>query len=233
MFRDRLAVSLLLTIPILYFSPQIQEWFGYEAISFPGSEWVTPVLATILYLYGGGPFLQGAVREWRRRQPGMMTLIAIAITVSYIYSVAVTLGLSGDDFYWELATLIDVMLLGHWIEMRSVVAASSALDELAALVPDEAHVVEDDGSIVDVPVSDLHGGERVVIRPGEQVPIDGEVIEGHSSVNEAFLTGESRPVSKEPGSEVVAGGINGQGALTAVVTRTGEKTTMSQILRLV
>ncbi len=233
MFRDRLLVSLLLTVPILYFSPQIQEWFGYEAITFPGSTWVTPVLATMLYLYGGGPFLQGAVREWRRRQPGMMTLIAIAITVSYTYSVAVTLGLSGDDFYWELATLIDVMLLGHWIEMRSVVAASSALDELAALVPDEAHVVQDDGSIVDVPVSDLHGGERVVIRPGEQVPIDGEVIEGHSSVDEAFLTGESRPVSKEPGSEVVAGGINGQGALTAVVTRTGEKTTMSQILRLV
>jgi Cu2+-exporting ATPase len=233
MFRDRLLVSLLLTVPILYFSPQIQEWFGYEAITFPGSTWVTPVLATMLYLYGGGPFLQGAVREWRRRQPGMMTLIAIAITVSYTYSVAVTLGLSGDDFYWELATLIDVMLLGHWIEMRSVVAASSALDELAALVPDEAHVVQEDGSIVDVPVSDLHGGERVVIRPGEQVPIDGEVIEGHSAVDEAFLTGESRPVSKEPGSEVVAGGINGQGALTAVVTRTGEKTTMSQILRLV
>jgi Cu2+-exporting ATPase len=233
MFRDRLLISLLLTVPILYFSPQIQEWFGYEAVTFPGSAWVTPVLATILYLYGGGPFLQGAVREWRRRQPGMMTLIAIAITVSYTYSVAVTLGLSGDDFYWELATLIDVMLLGHWIEMRSVVAASSALDELAALVPDEAHVVQDDGSIVDVPVSDLHGGERVVIRPGEQIPIDGEVIEGHSSVDEAFLTGESRPVSKEPGSEVVAGGINGQGALTAVVTRTGEKTTMSQILRLV
>ena len=233
MFRNRIFVSLLLTVPILYFSPQIQDWFNYEAITFPGSEWVAPVLATVLYLYGGGPFLEGAWREWRRRKPGMMTLIAVAITVAYAYSIAVSLGFPGDDFYWELATLIDIMLLGHWMEMRAVVAASSALEELAALVPNEAHLLQDDGSLVDVPVSELSEGQRVLIRPGEQVPIDGEVVEGRSSVNESFLTGESKPVSKEPGAEVVAGGINGEGTLTVAVTRTGDETTMSQIMRLV
>jgi Cu2+-exporting ATPase len=233
MFRDRLLVSLLLTVPILYFSPQIQEWFGYEALSFPGSEWITPILATVLFFYGGGPFLKGAALEWRFRRPGMMTLIAVAITVAYTFSVAVTLGFPGDDFYWELATLIDVMLLGHWIEMRSVVSASSALDELAAMVPEVAHRVESDGSIVDVAVADLDIGQRFVIRPGEQVPVDGDVLEGHSSMSEAFLTGESKPVSKRPGSEVVSGAINGKGVLTAAVTRTGDDTTLSQIMRLV
>ncbi len=233
MFRNRFFVSVLLTIPLLYFSPQIQEWLGYEAVSFTGSTWVSPILASALFFYGGGPFLTGAWREWKRRQPGMMTLITIAITVAYAYSIGVSLGFPGDDFYWELATLIDIMLLGHWMEMRAVVASASALEELAALVPDEAHLVGDDGSIVDVPVSGLHEGQRVLIRPGEQVPIDGEVVEGRSSVNEAFLTGESRPVSKEPGDEVIAGGINGEGALSAVVTRTGDETTMSQIMRLV
>ena len=233
MFRDRLLVSLLLTVPILYFSPQIQEWFGYEALSFPGSEWITPILATVLFFYGGGPFLKGAALEWRFRRPGMMTLIAVAITVAYSFSVAVSLGFPGDDFYWELATLIDVMLLGHWIEMRSVVSASSALDELAAMVPDVAHRIEDDGSIVDVAVTELAVGQRFVIRPGEQVPVDGDVVEGHSSMSEAFLTGESKPVSKRPGSEVVAGAINGKGVLTAAVTRTGDDTTLSQIMRLV
>ena len=233
MFRDRLWVSLLLTVPILYFSPQIQEWFGYEAAEFPGSEFITPVLATVLYFYGGGPFLTGAIREARVRRPGMMTLITIAITVAYTYSLAVTFGFPGDPFYWELATLIDVMLLGHWLEMRSVVSASSALDELAKLVPSEAHLLNDDGSISDVAVESLSLGDRIVVRPGEQVPIDGDVVEGRSSVDEAFLTGESRPVSKQIGSEVVAGSINGEGALTVGVSRVGDDTTLSQIMRLV
>ena len=233
MFRDRLLFSLVLTIPILYFSAQIQEWFGYEAVSFTGSTWITPVLATVLFFYGGGPFLKGAVREWRDRKPGMMTLIAVAITVAYTYSLAVTFGFPGDDFYWELATLIDVMLLGHWVEMKSVVSASSALDELAAMVPDVAHRVEEDGSVTDVPVSSLEIGQRFVVRPGEQVPVDGDVVEGRSSMNEAFLTGESKPVSKQPGSEIVSGAINGEGALTVAVTRTGDDTTLSQIMRLV
>lgn len=233
MFRDRLLFSLVLTVPILYFSVQIQEWFGYDAIAFPGSGLVTPLLATVLFFYGGGPFLKGAVREWRDRRPGMMTLIAVAITVAYAYSLAVTFGFPGDDFYWELATLIDVMLLGHWVEMRSVVSASSALDELAAMVPDVAHRINEDGSITDVPVSELGIGQRFVVRPGEQVPVDGDVVEGRSSMNEAFLTGESKPVSKRPGSEIVSGSINGEGALTVRVTRTGNDTTLSQIMRLV
>ncbi len=233
MFRDRLLFSLVLTVPILYFSPQIQDWFGYDAISFPGSGWVAPVLATVLFFYGGGPFLKGAVLEWRFRRPGMMTLIAVAITVAYTYSLAVTFGFPGDDFYWELATLIDVMLLGHWVEMRSVVSASSALDDLAAMVPDVAHRIGEDGSITDVPVSELEIGQRFVVRPGEQVPVDGDVVEGRSSMNEAFLTGESKPVSKQSGSEIVSGAINGEGALTVAVTRTGDDTTLSQIMRLV
>ncbi len=233
MFRDRLLVSLLLTVPILYFSPQIQEWFGYEAASFAGSEWVTTVLATLLFFYGGGPFLKGAAAEMRVRRPGMMTLITIAITVAYTYSVAVSLGFDGDDFYWELATLIDVMLLGHWIEMRSVVSASSALDELAAMVPDVAHRLDETGEITDIDVGELGVGDRFVIRPGEQVPIDGKVTEGTSSMNEAFLTGESKPVTKTIDNEVVAGAINGEGVLTASVTRIGDDTTLSQIMRLV
>ena len=233
MFRDRLLVSLLLTAPILYFSEQFQDWFNYEAVSFPGSEWVAPVLATFLFVYAGGVFLKGGYREIRARQPGMMTLISMAITVAYSYSVAVSLGVEGDDFYWELATLLDVMLLGHWMEMRSIQSASRALEHLADMVPTIAHRVAGDGSIEDVPVDSVTDGDRILIRPGEQVPVDGDVVEGVSSMNEAFLTGESRPVPKQQGDEVVAGAVNGEGALTLIVTRTGEATTLSQIMRLV
>lgn len=233
MFRDRLLISILLTIPILYFSDQIQIWFGYQAVSFSGSELITPVLATILFVYGGGPFLKGALSEMRDRQPGMMTLITVAISVAYLFSMAVTLGFPGEDFYWELATLIDIMLLGHWVEMRSVQSASSALNELAKLVPDTAHLLEEDGTTSDVAVSELAVGNHIVIRPGEQVPIDGEVTEGRTSANEAFLTGESKPVSKEIGSEIVAGSINGEGVVTMQVTRVGDDTALSQIMRLV
>ena len=233
MFRDRLLVSLLLTVPILYFSEQFQDWFSYEAVSFPGSEWVAPVLATFLFVYAGGVFLQGGYREIRARQPGMMTLISMAITVAYSYSVAVSLGVEGDDFYWELATLLDVMLLGHWMEMRSIQSASRALEHLADMVPTIAHRVAGDGSIEDVPVASVTDGDSILIRPGEQVPVDGDVVEGASSMNEAFLTGESRPVTKQQGDEVVAGAVNGEGALTLLVTRTGEATTLSQIMRLV
>ena len=233
MFRDRLLVSLLLTAPILYFSEQFQDWFSYEAVSFPGSEWVSPVLATYLFIYAGGIFLQGGYREMRARQPGMMTLISMAITVAYGYSVAVSLGVDGDDFYWELATLLDVMLLGHWMEMRSIQSASRALEHLADMVPTVAHLVASDGSIEDVSVSSVNDGDSILIRPGEQVPVDGDVFEGVSSMNEAFLTGESRPVTKQQGDEVVAGAVNGEGALTLTVTRTGDATTLSQIMRLV
>jgi P-type Cu2+ transporter len=233
MFRDRLLISVLLTVPILYFSEALQDWFGFEAISFTGSELVTPILATILYFYGGGPFLKGSLRELQERTPGMMTLIAIAITVAYGYSVAVTLGFPGDPFYWELATLIDIMLLGHWMEMRSVRSASSALHELSTLVPDTAHLLRPDGSTIEVEVASLEVGDRVVVRPGEQVPIDSVVIEGRTSVNEAFMTGESKPVWKDPGSEMVGGSINGEGVVTVEVNRVGDDTALSQIMRLV
>ncbi len=233
MFRDRLVVSLLLTVPILYLSEQLQEWFGYEAVSFPGDEWVAPILATILYWYAGIVFLRSGYHELRTRRPGMMVLISLAITVAYGYSLAVSLGLPGDPFYWELATLLDVMLLGHWIEMRSVQSASRALEELAALVPAEARRLGPDGSVATVPVADLRRGDLVLVRPGEQVPIDGVIADGASSLNEAFLTGESRPVPKQEGDEVVAGAVNGEGALRIEVTRTGDETTLSQIMRLV
>jgi P-type Cu2+ transporter len=232
MFRDRFWFSFALTLIILYFDAHVQGLLGYTAPVFPGSNWVQPVLAVILYVYGGWVFVAGAIGELRARLPGMMTLIAVAISVAFVYSLAVTLGLPGMPLYWELATLISVMLLGHWIEMLSIQGASRALEHLAALVPSEAHRLED-GGVVDVPISELAAGDRILVRPGEQVPADGGVVEGASSVNEAFLTGESRPVAKEPGSEVVAGAVNGEGALTVEVTRTGEGTTLSQIMRLV
>ena len=232
MFRDRFWVALVLTLPILYFSEQMQAWFGYQAVSFPGSEWVNPVLGTVLYLYGGLVFLQGARHELAAKQPGMMTLISLAITVAYVYSMAVALGVPGMPFFWELSTLIAIMLLGHWIEMASVQGASRALENLASLIPHTAHRIVN-GAIEDVPVSELRHGDRILVRPGEQLPADGLVTEGRSSVNEAFLTGESRPVPKEEGSEVVAGAVNGEGALTVEVSRTGGETTLSQIQRLV
>jgi len=233
MFRDRLWASLALTVPILYLDTHVQEWFGYRAATFPGVEWVQPALSVVLYVHGGGLFVTGAVRELRARQPGMMTLIGLAITVAFAYSLATTLGLvSGAPLYWELATLVVIMLVGHWIEMTSVQGASRALEDLAALLPAQAHRMRD-GEIEDVPVEALRAGDRILVRPGEQVPADGVVTEGASSVNEAFLTGESRPVPKEPGAEAIAGAMNGEGALVVEVRRTGEATTLGQIGRLV
>jgi Cu2+-exporting ATPase len=233
MFRDRLWVSVALTLPILYFSSQFQDWFGYQALSFTGSDWVNPILATVLFVYAGSVFLKGGQREVQARQPGMMTLISVAISVAYFYSLAVSLGAQGKPFYWELATLLDVMLLGHWMEMRSVRSASNALQHLAAMVPSTAHRVTRDGSIEDVDVANLADGDVILIRPGEQVPADGDVVEGASAMNEAFLTGESRPIAKETGDEVIAGAVNGDGALRVELTRIGEATTLRQIMRLV
>ncbi|MBI5156938.1 MAG: heavy metal translocating P-type ATPase [Acidimicrobiia bacterium] len=233
MFRDRLVVSLLLTVPILYLSDHIQSWFGFRPVEFTGDGAVTPLAATVLFFYAGSVFIRGSVSELRHRVPGMMTLITLAIGVAYGYSVAVTLGLDGEPFYWELATLLDVMLLGHWMEMRSVVAASRALDHLASMVPSVAHRLEPDGSARDVSVADLVAGDRILVRPGEQVPIDGTIAAGASALNEAFLTGESRPVDKVAGDEAIAGSVNGEGALTVVVARVGAGTTLRQIMRLV
>jgi Cu2+-exporting ATPase len=189
MFRDRLLVSVVLTLPILYYSDQVQQWFGYHAVRFPGSDWLPPILATVVYVYGGWVFVRGAWDEWVARSPGMMTLVALAITVAFVFSLAVALGLPGMPFFWELATLIDVMLFGHWMEMLSIQRASQALQHLAALIPPLAHR-QSDSEISDVPVAALVEGDRVLIRPGEQVPADGVIETGTSSVNEAFLTGE-------------------------------------------
>jgi len=232
MFRNRFWVSVVLTVPILYFSEQFQQWFGYSAVSFPGSALINPVLGTVLFFWGGFVFLEGARHELADRQPGMMTLISLAISVAYLYSMAVTFGLPGMPFFWELATLIAIMLLGHWLEMASVEGASGALEDLAALVPATASRFVG-GELEDVPVSELVAGDVILVRPGEQVAADGRVTEGNSSVDEAFLTGESRPVPKEEGSEVVAGSVNADGALTVEVTRVGGETTLSQIQRLV
>lgn len=231
MFKNRFFVCLILTIPVLYFSPSFQAWFNYQALQFSGSNWVNPILAIVVFFYGGWVFIQGAWRELQGKI-GMMTLISLAITVAFFYSLAVTLGLDGEPFFWELVTLIDVMLLGHWIEMASVQGASRALEQLAKLMPTVAHRLMGE-QIEDVSLDVLREGDLILIRPGEQVPIDGVVVEGSSSANESFLTGESRPVTKHEGDEVVTGAVNGEGALKAKVTRTGENTTLSQMMRLV
>lgn len=231
MFKQRFFICLILTLPILYFSAQLQNWLSYEAISFPGSNWINPILGIILYFYGGWPFLKGAWHEFQSKI-GMMTLIALAITVAFIYSLAVSLGLQGKPFYWELATLIDIMLLGHWVEMASVQGASQALEELSSLVPHQAHRMQN-GQVEDVPVNEIQVDDTILIRPGEQISNDGEVIEGNTSVNESFLTGESKPVSKQVGDEVVAGSVNTEGSVQVRVTRVGDDTAISQIMRLV
>ncbi|WP_435333019.1 copper-translocating P-type ATPase [Haloarchaeobius sp. TZWWS8] len=233
MFRRRFFVSTLLSIPVLLYSEMLQEWLGYSVPAFPGSEWISPVFAVIVFAYGGVPFLEMAVPELRDRSPGMMTLISMAITVAFVYSLASVVFPTTSEFFWELVTLIDIMLLGHWIEMRSVRRASSALDELAKLVPDTAERVVDGGGTEEVPVSDLEEGDLVLVRPGASVPADGVVEEGDSDVDEAMVTGESRAVSKGPGDEVIGGTINGDGSLRVRISATGEETTLAGIMRLV
>jgi Cu2+-exporting ATPase len=233
MFRRRFWISLALSIPVLVYSPALQDWLGYTAPAFPGSEWVTPIFAVIIFLYGGVPFLQMAVPELRNRKPGMMTLISLAISVAFVYSLA-SLFLPGQtSFFWELATLIDIMLLGHWIEMRSVRQASGALNELAKLMPDTAERVLPDGGTEEVPVTELHERDLVLVRPGASMPADGEIEEGESEVNESMITGESKPVLKESGDEVIGGTINGDGSLRVRVTATGDNTALAGIMRLV
>ena len=233
MFRRRFWISLVLSIPVLVFSPTLQDWLGYTAPAFPGSEWITPAFAVIVFLYGGMPFLQMAVPELRNRKPGMMTLISLAISVAFIYSLA-SLFLPGQiGFFWELVTLIDIMLLGHWIEMRSVRQASGALNELAKLMPDTAERVLNGSDTEAVPVTELLQGDLLLVRPGASVPADGQVEEGESEVNEAMITGESKPVLKEPGDKVIGGTINGDGSLRVRVTATGNDTALAGIMRLV
>jgi Cu2+-exporting ATPase len=232
MFRDKFWWSVVLTIPTLIWSPMVQQWLGFHAPSFPGSRYLPAVFGTILYFYGGMVFLRGAVQEIRDRLPGMMTLISLAITVAFVFSLAVTLGVPGMDLWWELATLITIMILGHWIEMRSIMQAQGALSELAKLLPDTATRVSGDKT-EDVPVSALHEGDVVLVRPGASIPVDGIVREGASEVNESMITGESRPVTKKPGDKVIAGTVNVAGSLRVEVTGTGERTALAGIMRLV
>ncbi|MCO6450744.1 MAG: copper-translocating P-type ATPase [Caldilineales bacterium] len=234
MFRSRFWISLVLSIPVLIWSESIQNWLGYTAPEFPGSWLIVPVLSSIIFFYGGLPFLRMANWELRDRKPGMMTLISLAITVAYVYSMATLVWTLGEDFFWELVTLIDVMLLGHWIEMRSIRQASGALDALAKLMPDTAEVIMPDGQIMEHPTSELKLGDVVLVRPGASVPSDGGVIEGESDVNEAMITGESRPVKKTVGASVIAGTVNsGDSSLRVQVTAVGEDTALSGIMRLV
>jgi Cu2+-exporting ATPase len=233
MFRRKFWVSLILSIPVLLFSPAVQGFLGYSMPAFPGSQWITPVFSVIVFFYGGLPFLQMAVPEIRNRRPGMMLLISLAIIVAFVYSLAALFIPTGVTFFWELVTLIDVMLLGHWFEMRSVRQASGALNELAKLMPDTAERIRENGETEEVSVTQLQSSDLVLVRPGGSVPADGQVEQGESDVNEAMITGESKPVSKEPGDQVIAGTINGDGSLRVRVTATGDETALAGIMRLV
>jgi P-type Cu2+ transporter len=233
MFRQKFWGTLLLSIPTLVWAPMIQHWFGYSA---PGgavaSRWVPAVFGSLVFAYGGWVFIQGAQREIKERQPGMMTLIALAISVAFIFSLAVTFGFRGMDLWWELATLVTIMVLGHWIEMRSIAQAQGALTELARLLPDMAVRITGE-RLEEVPTSDLRTGDLVLIRPGASVPADGIVRDGTSDVNESMITGESRPVAKSAGAQMIAGTVNGSGSLRVEVTSVGEATALAGIMRLV
>jgi len=233
MFQKRFWISLALSIPVLVFSESIQEWLGFSAPAFAGEALVAPVFAIAVFLYGGVPFLRMAVPELRDRRPGMMTLISLAISVAFIYSLAALAIPDAMGFFWELVTLIDIMLLGHWLEMRSVRQASGALGELAKLLPDTAERLLAGGGVEMVPVGALSTGDVILVRPGAGVPADGRVLEGESEVNEAMVTGESQPVDKGPGERVIAGTINGDGSLRVSVAATGQDTALAGIMRLV
>jgi len=234
MFRDKFWLTLLLAIPTVIWSGMVQHWFGYTAPQFPGSAFIPAVFGTVVYFYGGWPFLRGGYHELRIRLPGMMTLISLAITVAFLYSAMVTLGVvEGLDLWWELATLVAIMLLGHWIEMRSITQAQGALKELAKLLPDMAVLLDQSGTTKEVPVAELKRGDLLLIRPGASIPADGVVKEGTSAVNESMITGESKPMDKTAGEKVIAGTVNGKGSLRVEVTKTGDETALAGIMRLV
>jgi Cu2+-exporting ATPase len=242
MMRNRFWVSLPLTLIVILYSPMVQQWFGFSMPTFAGSNFIAPILGTVIFIYGGLPFLGMGRQELAQRQPGMMTLISLAIMTAYIYSLGTfffpvpdDMGMTGQtmDFFWELASLITIMLLGHWIELRSVGQAQGALRELAKLLPDTAERILESGSTEAVAISQLHVGNRILVRPGASVPVDGTVVEGESSVNEAMITGESKPVHKHPGEIVIGGTVNGSGSLRIDVTQVGANTALAGIMRLV
>ncbi|MDD4597695.1 MAG: copper-translocating P-type ATPase [Lentimicrobiaceae bacterium] len=232
-FRRRFWISLIFTLPILVLSPMVQDLFGFEFALFGNADkYLLFGLSSIVFFYGGWPFLTGLVDELKEKQPGMMTLIAVAITVAWGYSTATTFGLQGSSFFWELATLVDIMLLGHWIEMKSVLGASRSLQELVKLMPSEAHLLKN-GNTVDVKLDELNEGDQVVVRPGEKIPVDGIITEGLSHVNESMVTGEAKPVKKEKNSKVIGGTINGNGSLTVKVEQVGENAYLNKVINMV
>lgn len=234
MFRNKFFVSLILTIPILILAPMDGMLdSGLFDISLPFQRWVVLALVTVLFIYGGKPFWDGMLSELSKRRPGMMTLIAIAIGTAYFYSSAILFGLKGMPFFWELATLIDVMLLGHWIEMRATMSAGKALESLIKLLPDKAHRLEEKNQVIDVELDTLKIGDKILVKPGEKIPVDGLVIEGQSFVNESALTGESKPVEKIVGSTVIGGAVNDSGSLTIKVTKIGADSFLNQVVSLV
>ncbi len=230
-FKKRFWLSLIITVPVLVLSSMIQNLLGYT-FDFAGAAYVQFTLSSFIYFYGGFPFLKGILDELNKKKPGMMTLIAVAISVAYLYSSATVFGLEGKSFFWELATLIDVMLLGHWIEMRSVVSASGAMEKLIQLMPDTAHKISDE-DVEDVKIDTLEKGNKIVIKPGEKVPADGIIYKGESHLNESMLTGESKPVGKTNGDEVIGGTINGKGALKVEIKKTGDKAYLSKVIDMV
>jgi len=233
-FKQRFWVCLGITIPILFLSPMIQSFLGLiDVFNFSGDSYVLFALSSFVFFYGGWPFLKGFFNELRAKSPGMMTLIAVAILIAYLYSSAIVFGFEGKSFFWELATLIDIMLLGHWIEMRSIMGAGKALEELAKLMPSDAHKILPDNSTLDVPLSELKVDDLVLVKPGEKIPADGMIVEGESSINESMLTGESMPITKSKGVEAIGGSINGEGSLTLRVKKTGKDSYLSQVIDLV
>ena len=232
-FKKRFWISLVITLPVLALSPMIQDLLGFEFTLFKGiDQYILLILSTFIYFYGGWPFLTGLVDEVKKKQPGMMTLIGVAVTVAWGYSAATTLGVEGSTFFWELATLIDIMLLGHWIEMKSVLGASRSLQKLVEMMPSEAHLLKN-GETVDVKVDELEQNNRVLVRPGEKIPVDGEIVAGESHINESMVTGESRPVKKAKDDKVIGGTINGNGSLTVSVKQVGEDAYLNKVINMV
>lgn len=231
-FKKRFWISLIITLPIIVLAPMIQELLGYQ-LRFNGDRYVQFILSSVIFFYGGWPFLKGLAEEIKKKAPGMMTLIALAISVAYFYSSAVVFGLGGKIFFWELASLIVIMLLGHWIEMKSVMGASNALQELAKMMPSTARRIKEDGEHEDVPIADLKSNDIILVRPGEKVPADGIVVDGESHVNESMLTGESKPVAKKKDNQVIGGSVNDYGTLKIKVKHTGEDSYLSKVIGMV
>ena len=233
-FKKRFMVCLFLTVPVFFLTPTVQELLGTGSLLSSASDnYLLFMLSSVVFFYGGYPFFKGLINEFKSLNPGMMTLVSVAITTAYIYSSAVVFGLTGSVFFLELVTLVDIMLLGHWIEMRSIMGASRALEELATLMPNKAHKIMQDNSVMDVEINELNKGDKILVKPAEKLAADGIVVEGETWVDESLLTGESKPVHKSVGNEVVGGSLNGEGSIVIEVRKTGSESFISQVIELV